>query len=98
MIRHPSFLLPGPEVRALRAQALAVDIREAVEREGASAEILAMPHVPRAEWHTIPERFPQRPLVLCCAAGVRTRMCVEMLSFPEGVYAWVAPIQAWVEG
>lgn len=74
---------------------LAIDIREPFERQGADQAILAMPNVPRNEWHTIPERFPERPLVLCCAAGIRTRICLDMLKHPEGIYAWTASIHDW---
>lgn len=90
-----SFLEPGPRAQALQDKALVIDIREPHERIGAPKHILSMPNVPRAEWATIPELFPQRPLVLCCAGGVRTRMCVEALGHPPGIFAWTRPIHDW---
>jgi rhodanese-related sulfurtransferase len=92
---HLPHLSPGALPPGFRGLALGIDIREPAERQGAGPEILAMPNVPMAEWHSIPERFPRRPLVLCCAAGVRTRLCVERLNFPEGVYAWTGTIHQW---
>jgi len=84
-----------PAAKAL-TDAQAIDIREPHEREGASEAVLAIPNVPMAEWHRIPERFPDRPLVLCCAAGVRTRMCVELLNHPDDIHAWTGSIHEWV--
>ncbi len=95
-MKTPATLSPGDCTPELREKALALDIREPYERNGAPEAILAMPNVPMAEWKAIPARFPDRPLVLCCAAGVRTRMCVELLNFPEGIYAWTGSIHDWV--
>ena len=91
-----NYLFPGtPEPQALR-QAQTLDIREPHERIGAPEAILSIPNVPRSEWHTIPDRFKERPLVLCCAAGVRTRYCLDLLNHPEDIHAWVGTIQEWV--
>lgn len=89
-------LSPGEVTPELRSQILAIDIREPYERIGAQEAILQMPNVPMNDWGTIPEQFPQRPLLLCCAAGVRTRMCVGLLQHPEGIYAWTGSIHDWV--
>nr|MDA3872535.1 ThiF family adenylyltransferase [Kiritimatiellia bacterium] len=90
-----TLLEPGPRAALLREKALAIDIREPHERSGATERILDMPNIPREQWHTIPERFPQRPLVLCCAAGVRTRQCLELLGHPPGILAWSRSIAEW---
>jgi rhodanese-related sulfurtransferase len=92
---NDTLLEPGPRAQALRNKALIIDIREPQERISAPDHILSMPNVPRAEWESIPERFPQRPIVLCCAGGVRTRYCVEMLGNPPGIFAWTRPIGEW---
>ena len=89
-------LSPGSAEAAALKDAVTLDIREPCERDGAPEEILAIPNVPMAEWHSIPARFPERPLVLCCAAGVRTRMCVDLLNHPDGIYAWTGSIHDWV--
>ena len=90
-----NYLLPNtPEAERLQ-KAKAIDIREPHERIGAPESILSMPNVPMNEWHTIPDRFPERPLVLCCAAGVRTRYCLEQLGHPEGIHAWIGSIEDW---
>lgn len=93
--RSNSLLEPGPRARSLHGNALVIDIREPHERISAPSHILSMPNVPRAEWDSIPECFPQRPIVLCCAGGVRTRYCVEMLGNPPGIFAWSRPIEEW---
>lgn len=86
----------SPESQELK-NAKAIDIREPHERIGATESILALTNVPQAEWHTIPARFPERPLVLCCAAGIRTRICLELLNHPEGIHAWAGTVQQWVD-
>lgn len=85
-------LYPGSKARTLLSKATVIDIREAIEREDAPDWILGLPHAPRSDWEQIPERFPQRPLVLACAAGVRTRLCLELLGHPPGIHAWTRPI------
>jgi adenylyltransferase/sulfurtransferase len=85
-------LQPGPEADTVFARAKVLDIREAVEREVGPAWIHQVSHAPRAHWGKIVEHFPERPLVLCCAAGVRTRACLELLGNPPGVYAWTRSI------
>jgi hypothetical protein len=85
----PAWLGPGDP---LPSGALYVDIREAYERENAPEDILALPHFPRERWGEIPGELQQRPLVLCCAAGVRTRHCLELLGHPPGVWAWTGSI------
>lgn len=85
----PAWLGPGDP---LPSGARCVDIREAYERENAPADILALPHFPRERWGEIPGELPQRPLILCCAAGVRTRLCLELLGHPPGIWAWTGSI------
>lgn len=85
-------LLPGNWARELAGQATVLDIREPRERIGNPDWIQALPNVPRGEWGSILERFEKRPIILCCAAGVRTRACLAMLGNPDGVYAWSKPI------
>lgn len=90
-----TLLEPGLLAQSLHDKALVIDIREPNERHDAPAHILSMPNVPRSDWDSIPERFPQRPIVLCCAGGVRTRQCVEMLGHPREIFAWSRPIGEW---
>ncbi|MCC5845859.1 MAG: ThiF family adenylyltransferase [Verrucomicrobia bacterium] len=85
----PAWLSPGD---SLPSGARYVDIREAYERENAPADILALPHFPRERWEAIPGEIRQRPLILCCAAGVRTRHCLELLGHPPGIWAWTGSI------
>lgn len=87
-----NLLFPGTQATALLQSATLIDIREAIERKHAPAWILALPHVPRSEWTQIPERFPQRPLILACAGGVRSRLCIDQLGHPPGIYAWTRGI------
>lgn len=77
----------------LLAQARVIDIREAGERIGNPGWIQQLDHMPMAAWMEITGQFPDRPLVLACAGGIRTQKCVELLGFPDGVYAWLEPIQ-----
>lgn len=81
-------LHPDEQLRDLLTRAVLVDLREANERE---PEVISHPqilHRPRSEWTDIPADYEKRPLILCCAAGVRARHCLEMLEFPEDVYVW----------
>ncbi|MDZ4197803.1 MAG: ThiF family adenylyltransferase [Kiritimatiellia bacterium] len=88
------FLLePGERAAGILRRALLVDLREAEEREGDSEEIQALPHMPRAQWPQLPERFPERPLVLCCRSGNRARQCLDLLGHPPGIYAWKGSIR-----
>jgi sulfur-carrier protein adenylyltransferase/sulfurtransferase len=89
-------LEPGPRAATLRTRATVIDIRETAERTNAPQAILDLPHVPRTEWAGIPSRFPQRPLVLCCSCGTRTRLCVEQLGCPPGILAWTRSITEWL--
>lgn len=81
-------LLPGNTARELVSKAIVLDIREPIERVGNPDWIQRLPNVPRAEWGSILDRFANRPVILCCAAGVRTRACLAMLGNPDGVWAW----------
>jgi len=85
-------LRPGPAAARLLKDATVIDLREAPERTGNPPHIQALPSYPRARWRNILAEHPERPLVLACAGGVRTRLCMKSLNFPEGVYAWTAPI------
>ncbi len=81
-------LMPGKRAMELAREATIIDIREPRERLGNPDWIQQLPLVPRSEWGSILDRFPERPIILCCAAGVRTRACLAMLGNPDGVYAW----------
>jgi adenylyltransferase/sulfurtransferase len=81
-------LLPGLRVRDLSAKAVLVDLREPSERKNDPDWIQQMPSVPRKEWPELLDRFPERPLILCCAGGVRARKLLGHLGNPNGVYAW----------
>lgn len=85
-------LFPGAHAEALCRTAIILDIREADERENAPAHILAMPHAPRDQWESIPRHFPERPLILACAGGIRARRCLELLGHPPGIFAWARGI------
>ncbi len=90
----PNLLYPGAEAERLLRKGTVIDLREPSERVGAPDWMLALPNVPRAEWTDIPTRFAQgRPLVLACAAGIRSRQCLAELGYPPDIYAWVRPIQ-----
>ena len=91
-VERSAVLVPGSEARTVVAQARVIDLREANERVGAPAWIAQLDHRPRAEWPSILEQFDDRPLVLACAGGVRSRACLEELDHPDGVYAWGGPI------
>lgn len=86
-------LHPGERARTVLNEAVVIDLREAVERVGNPEWIQDLPHMPRARWEEIPECFSRRPLVLCCAGGIRSRICVEQLECPPGVYAWTGTIE-----
>lgn len=90
--RQDLVLRPGLTAATLLARACIVDIRQPEERAGDPEWIRQLPLVPRERWLEIPRLFTQRPLVLCCAHGVRTRACVELLGRPDGVYAWTGRI------
>lgn len=83
-----SLLYPGKRARALIRDAILLDIREPAERNGNPDWIQRIPNVPRAEWEQIPERYPDRPIILCCSGGVRSRKCLERLGHPPDIYAW----------
>jgi adenylyltransferase/sulfurtransferase len=85
-------LLPGMRARKILGQAVLVDLREPAERRSDPDWIQEMPSVPRSEWPGLLDEFSQRPLVLCCAAGVRARNLLRKLDNPVGVYAWSKPI------
>lgn len=89
---HDDLLYPGRTAAQVLASARIVDIREPHERTHDPEWIRALPSAPRAQWSKIPERFGERPLVLCCAEGVRTRECVALLGHPTGVLAWTRSI------
>ncbi len=86
------YLYPGQSAEALMREALVVDLREPHEREGDPEWIQRIPNVPRAEWSSLADRSPGRPLILCCASGNRSRVCLEQLGNPTGVYAWTRGI------
>ncbi len=69
-------LFPGPRAEALVREATVIDLREFGTGESA--------------WGDLLQRFPQRPLVLCCGGGTTSRRCLAALGHPEGVYAWSA--------
>jgi adenylyltransferase/sulfurtransferase len=81
-------LLPGKRAMELAREATIIDIREPRERIGNPDWIQQIPNVPHSEWGSILDRFNDRPIILCCAAGIRTRACLAMLGNPDGVYAW----------
>lgn len=85
-------LRPGPAAARLLREATVIDLREPCEREGNPPHILALASYPRERWPHILDEHPERPLVLACAAGGRTRLCLRDMNFPEGVYAWTAPL------
>ncbi len=85
-------LYPGARAGALFRQACVIDLREPGERVGDPEWVQKIPNVPRSEWSQIPERFRERPLILCCAAGVRSRKCLELLKQPAGILAWTRGI------
>jgi adenylyltransferase/sulfurtransferase len=85
-------LYPGERANALFREAVTLDIREPVEREGSPDWIQRIPNVPRAEWDRIPERYPSHPVILCCSGGLRTRQCLDRLGHPPGIYAWSGSI------
>lgn len=87
------FLIPGFSGSLNPADLTIVDIREPEERVGNPEWIQNTPNMPSSQWLEIPEKIQQRPIVLCCAAGIRTRQCLALLNNPEGVYAWTRPIQ-----
>ncbi len=85
-------LFPGRGAQELLANATVIDLREDHERLQDPEWIRALPHLPRAMWPALLREFPERPLVLCCAAGLRSRECVDLLEHPPEVYAWTRPI------
>ena len=87
-----NLLMPGLRARQLLDEATLVDIRELKERKDDPDWIQRMPCFPKDEWPDIPAKLANRPLILCCSMGIRTRACVELLGNPEGVYAWTKPI------
>lgn len=87
-----ALLYPGARAEALFRQACVIDLREPGERIGDPEWVQSIPNVPRAEWSQIPERFGERPLILCCAGGVRSRKCLELLKQPPGILAWTGSI------
>ena len=87
-----NLLFPGQRAVEILRGATVIDLREPVERNGDPDWIRELPNVPRAEWPDIVQRFSRRPLVLCCAGGIRARQCAVILDHPPGVYAWTRGI------
>lgn len=85
-------LMPGRRARELVQGATLIDIRELKERQSDPEWIQHIPCVPKDHWASIPEKFPSRPLILCCSMGIRTQACVRMLGNPDGIYAWMKSI------
>lgn len=81
-------LLPGQRAKDITGKAVLIDLREPTERRNDPEWIQQMPSVPRNQWPGLLDNFPQRPLILCCAGGVRARNLLGQLDNPEGVYAW----------
>ncbi len=87
-----TLLYPGARAEALFRRARVIDLREPDERIGDPEWVHNLPNVPRAEWSQIPERFRERPLILCCAAGARSRKCLELLEQPAEILCWTRGI------
>ncbi len=88
-------LFPGRSARRLRERARTVDLREASERVLARCGIADLVEAPAAEWDRLREMVDGGPVVLCCAAGLRSRVCLDRLGYPNGWYAWTRSIREW---
>jgi adenylyltransferase/sulfurtransferase len=91
-IPSTNLLFPGLRAKQLVQEATVVDIREPKERENDPDWIQGIPCQPKASWSDIPDTYSERPLVLCCSMGIRTRACVELLGHPDDIYAWTKSI------
>ena len=88
-----NLLYPGERATKTFREGCVIDLREPAERVDDPEWIREIPNVPRSEWAQIPERFRDRPLILCCSAGVRSRECLDLLDQPPGVFGWMRGIR-----
>ncbi len=89
-------LFPGRTARELRKHARTVDLREAAERVVRPVNLPEAIHAPRAQWPELVQHLAaDSPVVLCCAAGVRSRICLAELGYPKNWFAWTRSIEEW---
>jgi adenylyltransferase/sulfurtransferase len=84
-------LFPGPRAAAILRQATLIDLRESPRpRLDWPGELL---HFPKERWDRLLDEVADRPLVLGCANGLRTRELLQRMGHPPDVFAWTRPIE-----